>query len=59
MCHFHLDKLNTITFSSSWRRLSSSKGRAPTRRAYRMTPQDHTSALVPSYFSPCNIQRVR
>ncbi len=40
------------TFSRSCRRLSSSNGRAPTSSAYRMTPQDQTSALVPSYFSP-------
>lgn len=45
-------KTPRLTFSSSWRKLSSSKGNAPTSRAYRMTPQDQTSALRPSYFSP-------
>lgn len=45
-------KTPRLTFSSSWRKLSSSKGNAPTSRAYRITPQDQTSALRPSYFSP-------
>lgn len=43
-----------LTFSRSCLKLSSSNGSAPTNRAYRITPQDHTSALLPSYFSPCN-----
>ncbi len=41
-----------LTFSRRFRRLSSSKGSAPTKRAYRMTPHDQTSACRPSYFSP-------
>ena len=45
-------KLPRLTFSRSCRRLSSSKGRAPTNKAYRITPHDHTSARRPSYFSP-------
>lgn len=41
-----------LTFSSSCLRLSSSNGRAPTSKAYKITPHDHTSARRPSYFSP-------
>lgn len=41
-----------LTFSNSCLKLSSSKGRAPTKRAYKITPQDQTSAFRPSYFSP-------
>lgn len=41
-----------FTFSNNCRRLSSSNGRAPTNKAYRITPHDHTSARRPSYFSP-------
>ena len=48
-------KLPLLTFSRSCLRLSSSNGNAPTKRAYRITPQDHTSALRPSYFSPCKL----
>jgi hypothetical protein len=45
-------KTPRLTFSRSCRRLSSSKGKAPTSKAYRITPHDHTSARLPSYFSP-------
>lgn len=41
-----------FTFSRSCLKLSSSKGRAPTNKAYRITPHDQTSARRPSYFSP-------
>lgn len=44
-----------FTFSSNCRRLSSSNGKAPTNKAYKITPQDHTSARRPSYFSPWNL----
>lgn len=46
-------KTPRFTFSSSWRKLSSSNGKAPTSKAYNITPQDQTSARLPSYFSPC------
>lgn len=45
-----------FTFSKSWRKLSSSKGNAPTSRAYSITPHDQTSAFRPSYFSPCKFR---
>ena len=30
--------------------VSSSKGKDPTSKAYKITPQDHISTAVPSYF---------
>ena len=38
-------KVACLTFSRSCPRLSSSKGRAPTNKACRITPHNHTSAL--------------
>lgn len=43
-----------FTFSNNCRKLSSSNGSAPTNKAYKITPHDHTSARLPSYFSPWN-----
>lgn len=45
-------KTPRFTFSSSCLKLSSSNGKAPTNKAYKITPQDQTSARRPSYFSP-------
>jgi len=40
--------------------VSATKNRSlTTKSAKRMTPQLHTSAFLPSYFSPCQIERER
>jgi len=48
-----------FTFSNNWRKLSSSKGSAPTSNAYNITPHDQTSAFRPSYFSPWKAYRLK
>jgi len=52
-------KTPRFTFSRSCLRLSSSNGKAPTNKAYRITPHDHTSARLPSYFSPYEYNEIR